>query len=577
MPFWKRHLARLIFLPISLWMRIKKRIERRLVIPNVEMFIMHPCNPYCKDCKDLNSSFPHNVDFDIERLIQDIDDFVGNVNRVHRFIITGSETFLYRDLNRLLNHLIRLDKIDLVNIFTTGSIIPDPDILNLLKHHKVLVTISNFPINESKNRPPFLSAMEENHINYLIKDTWRDLGRYNPIASNRETAMKNRFQQCISKNLHILNNGEYHICLRSAHGKQLGQFSPDASENVTFRDRKDLDLFKKDLRKLLQKEYITACSKCSGSYKETAIKDLLKKLSGNWYNENIYYKYRIHKMPLWKSNLARVFFLPMALWHRLICLLLSRFEQPHVEMPVTTRCNFRCRDCSNLITFFKHPVDFDLNMLIRDVDDFLGHVDRVHRFIVMGGETFLYRNLDKLLSHMINQRKIDLIHIFTNGSIIPEPDIMQLLKHRKLLVSISSFPNEVSRNKLRFIAEMEKNNINYIVEEKMWRDLGGFKPVVDNSFEALKKRFAKCYSRGCHNLSNGEYHVCPRSVHGQALGQFTPDNSDKVVIRGRKDHLVVRKELLALRQKEYVNACRKCTGTLEEDVIPGTQSDLCGF
>ena len=521
----------------------------------------------------MNSYFPHNVDFDIERIIKDVDDFLGNVDRVHRFIITGSETFLYRDLPKLLSHMIRQDKINLINVFTRGAIIPESDILNLLKHRKMLVTISNYPVNDSQNKLRFISTMEDNRINYLIKDTWRDLGRYNPIANSRETNLKNRFEQCISKNLHILSNGEYNICLRSAHGKQLGQFSPDDSENIIFCGRKDHHLFKKELRKLLQKKYITACSKCRGSYKEMVIKDFLKKLSGNWFNENIFYKYRIHTMSLRMQNFTRVIFLPASLLLRFINSSLDRFEQPHVEMPITTRCNFYCRDCSNLITFFKHPVDFDLDILIRDVDDFLSHVDRVHRFIVMGGETFLYRDLHKLLSHMISQHKIDLIHIFTNGSIIPDPDIMKLLKHRKLLVSISSFPNEVSRNKQRFIAEMEKNNINYIVEEKMWRDLGGFNPVVDNNYEALKKRFAECYSRGCHNLSNGEYHVCPRSVHGEVLGQFIPDASDKVIIRGRKDHQAVRKDLLALRKKDYINACRKCTGSPEEDVTPGIQGD----
>ncbi len=546
-------------------------IGNKLIIPNLEIFIMNPCNPYCKDCKDLNSSRSQNFDFDIECLVQDVDDFLGNVDRVHRFIVTGSETFLCRDLNKLLSHLIRQDKIDLINIFTKGFIIPDSNILALLKNGKMLVTISNYPVNDSKNRSQLLAALEENHINYLIKDTWRDLGRYNPVASDRETDLKNRFKQCISKNFHILSNGEYHICLRSSHGKQLDQFSPDDSEDIIFRGRKDPRLFKKELRKLLQKKYITACSKCRGSYREMAIKDHLKKLSGNWYNENIYYKYRIHKMSLRMQYFARLILLPASMLLRFINSSLNRFEQPHVEMPITTRCNFHCRDCSNLITFFKHPVDFDLEMLVRDIDDFLSHVDRVHRFIVMGGETFLYRDLHKLLNYMIIQRKIDLIHLFTNGSIIPEPDITQLLKHRKLLVSISSFPVEVSPNKPRFVAEMEKNHINYIVEDKMWKDMGGFNPIVDNSIEAVKNRFAQCYSRGCHNLSNGEYHVCPRSVHGQALGQFTPDNSDKVIIRGRKDHQTVRKELLTLRQKEYINACRKCTGTLEEDIIPGIQ------
>ena len=420
MPFWKRNLARLFFLPPALWLRIIKFIGNRLEIPNVEMFIMNPCNPQCMDCKDLNSSHHEYADFEINQLLRDTDDFLGNVNRVHRLIITGGETLLYRELHKLLSTLIRQEKIDLINIFTTGAVIPESDILQLLKHRKVLVTISSFPEKASPNKPRFIAALEENRINYLVKDTWRDLGRFNPIANNGEVDLENRFKQCISKDYHVLNNGEYHICLRSAHGKQLGQFSPDDSDSVTFRNRKDPQLFKKEIRKLRKKEYLTACSKCKGSHRETMMDNLFNKLLGSWYKENIYYKYRIHKMPLWMSNLARLFFLPMGLWHGFISAIQNRFEQPHVEMPISTRCNFHCRDCSNLIPYYKNPADFELNMLISDIDDFLSHVDRVHRFIIMGGETFLYRELHKLLSYMIRHRKIDLIHLFTNGSIIPE-------------------------------------------------------------------------------------------------------------------------------------------------------------
>jgi len=571
MPFWKRNVARLFFLPVALWLRIIKFIGNRLEIPNVEMFIMNPCNPQCEGCRDLNPSRCEHVDFDIDQLLRDIDDFLCNVDRVYRFIVTGGDTLLYRELNKLLNHLIGQKKIDLINVFTDGSVNPRQDILDLLKNRKVMVTISSYPADASPNKRNFAAILGKNNVNYLVKNTWRDLGRFNPVANNGEMDLRNRFTRCISKDYHVLNNGEYHICLRSAHGKKLGQFAPGVSDSVAFRDRKDYPAFKKEIRNLLHKKYIAACGKCRGSFRETAFDDFINKTLGSWYKENIYYKYRIHRMPVWKSNLARLLFLPMGLWHGFTNSLLNRFEQAHVEMPITTRCNFRCRDCSNLIPFFKNPADFDLNMLMRDIDDFLSHVDRVHRFIIMGGETFLFRNLDKLIGYMINQRKINLIHIFTNGSIIPEPDVIRMLKSHKVLVSISSFPIEASPNKLRFIDEMEKNNINYTVEDKLWRDLGGVNPSVDDSVEAMKNRLATCYNKGCHNLSNGEYHICSRSVHGQALGQFIPDSSDKVIIRGRKDHQAVRRELRDLRNKEYIQACGKCSGMLIENMMPGIQ------
>jgi len=574
MPFWKRNLARLIFMPMDLGLRLNKSIRNRLEIPNVEMFIMNLCNPHCRDCENLNSFYPNPVDFNIDRLIHDVGDFLGNVDRVHRFIIMGGETFLYRELHKLVSHLIKQDKIDLVHLFTNGSIIPGPDILQLLQHRKILVSVSSFPAEESPNKSRSIATLEENHINYMVKDTWRDLGSFNPAVDSSAEALKYRFAKCRSKFCPNLSNGEYHVCPRSAHGKQLGQFSPDDSDRVIFRGRKNPQAFRKELRKLLQKEYLTACSKCKGSHKETMMTALLKTLPGSWYNENIYFKYRIHKMPFWKRDLARLIFMPIALGLRLNKSIRNRLEIPNVEMPITTRCNLHCRDCGNLIPFFPKPVDFDINRLTKDVGDFLGNVDRVHRFIIMGGETFLYRELHKLVSHLIKQDKIDLVHLFTNGSIIPGKDILQLLQHRKILVSVSSIPAEVSPNKPRFIATLEENHINYRIEDNLWRDLGGLNPAVDSSAEALKHRFANCSSKGCHNLSNGEYHVCPRSVHGEQLGQFSPDDSDRVIFRGRKNPQAFRKELRKLLQKEYLAACSKCKGNKEETLNPGIQMDV---
>lgn len=278
-------------------------------------------------------------------------------------------------------------------------------------------------------------------------------------------------------------------------------------------------------------------------------------------------------MSFWQRGLARLFFMPMALGQRLNEFMRHRLEITRVEMPITTRCNLRCRDCANLISFYPHPVDFDINLLTKDVDDFLSNVDRVHRFIIMGGETFLYRELYRLVSYLIQKNKIGLVHIITNGSIIPGIDILQLLQHRKILVTISNFTVEVSPNKPRFISTLEANHINYIVESNRWRDLGGFNPVVDSSAEALMHRFANCKSKLCHNLSNGEYHVCPRSIHGEQLGQFSPNDSDKVIFRGRKNPQAIRKELRELLHKEYITACSKCTGSMEKILSPGIQMD----
>lgn len=570
MSFPMRTLMRFTFLPISFGRRLNKAIQNKLEIPHVEMSIITPCNPHCRDCETLNPSHPQPVEMDLDRLIREADDFLHHVDRVHRLTLTGSEPFAYRDLTALLAHLLGQDKIDLVNLLTRGSILPGPDLVPLLRHRKILVTISSYPAEDSPEKPRFIAALEEHSVNYLVKDTWRDLGSFNPVADRSAAAAQYRFTRCVSR-VHTLSGGEYHLCPRSAHGRRLGQFSPDHSDQVVFRDRKDPESFKSEMRQLLRKKSLTACGYCKGSYQKSKVRELLYALSGRWYNENIYFKYCIHTLSPQRQDLARLLFLPPALGMKFKAAIRHHLEIAHIELPVTTRCNLRCKDCGNLIPFYPHPADFDVEQLIRDVDDLLYHVDRVHRFIVMGGETFLYRELYRLLRYLTQQKKINLVHLFTNGCVMPGPDILQLLKHRKILVSVSSFAEEVSPRKPDLIARLGENGIHCKIEDNMWRDLGGFTPAVDSYPETLKRRFAACSVKGCHNLIHGEYHLCPRSAHGEQLGQFAPDASDKVVIRNRRDRPAFKKERQALLRKESIAACSKCTGQPEENLYPGIQ------
>ena len=206
-----------------------------------------------------------------------------------------------------------------------------------------------------------------------------------------------------------------------------------------------------------------------------------------------------------------------------------------------------------------------------DVDDFLGNVDRVHQFIVMGGETFLHPELKRFIRHLISRDKIDLVHLFSNGSVIPKPDMMQLLRNHKIILTVSSVPVNVSPNKRRFIDSLEVNHINFIVANNLWRDLGGFSPDVNNSVDVLKKRFSKCGSQVCHQLINGKYHLCPRSGHGEQLGQFSPDGSDSIIFRNRRNPMAFNNELQKLLNKDYITACTRCTGTNDATLSPGIQ------
>jgi hypothetical protein len=565
-----RLLARLFFAPFAVWVRVFHLLSGRLAVPHVEISIMHPCHVACQDCAHINPNYLSS-DLEPEQLIQDLEDFLGKVDRIHRLIVVGYEPLLYPNLCRILSYLIEQRKVDFISVVTPGSVIPTRDVLNLLRHNKVLVTVSRFAAGGIPGPADFLRMLEKENINYVKRDIWRDLGSFNPAADTDKQAFRNRFARCIHKSFYQLNGGAFYLCPRSAHASRLHQGASDRLDRVVFRDGENPHLFKQELRTLFRRKYLAACQQCAGSFRETKLEKLLNKLVGSWYREHLYYRYRIFAMPLWRQKCARLLFLPAAAAVKIYDVALRNLEIPRVEMPITTRCTFLCRDCGNLIPFYRKRNDYDLEELIRDVKDFLANVGRVNRFIVMGGETFLYRDLKKLILFLIRQDKINLIHLFTNGSVIPEKDVLDILRHRKVLITISSFPLEVSPRKPLLISALKENHINYQVDEKQWMDRGGWDPEVDNSEEGLRHRFAACPVRICHRITRGEYHLCPRSDHGEQLRQFVPDESDKITFRGMRNPQKFKEELRRLMKKEYIQACTKCKGAQGGVISPGVQ------
>lgn len=565
-----RLFARLFFVPLAVGVRFLNLLSGRLAVPHVELSIMHPCHNACRDCAQIHPPLLSS-DLEPEQLIRDLEDFLGKVDRIHRLIVVGYEPLFYPHLCRVLSYLIEQRKVDFINIVTPGSVVPARDVLNLLRHHKVMVTVSRFASGGVSGPDEFSAILESEKINHLKRDLWRDLGSFNPVADTDEQALRNRFARCINKDFYQLSGGAFYVCPRSAHASRLHPDTSDLADRVVFRGEKNPRLFRQALWDLLRKKYLTACRQCAGSYRETPFEKLINRIAGSWYHENIYYRYRIFAMPPWKQKCACLFFLPTAAAVKIYDAALRHLEIPRVEMPITTRCTFLCRDCGNLIPFYRKRNDYDLEELIRDVEDFLANVTRVNHFIVMGGETFLYRDLKKLILFLICQDKINLIHLFTNGSVIPEKDVLDILRHRKVLVTISSFPLEVSPRKPLLISALKQHHIRYQLDDKPWMDRGGWNPEVDNSEEGLKRRFATCPIRVCHRITRGEYHLCPRSDHGEFLGQFVPGESDKITFRGMRNPQKFKEELNRLMKKNYIQACTKCKGGQGGVISPGVQ------
>lgn len=111
---------------------------------------------------------------------------------------------------------------------------------------------------------------------------------------------------------------------------------------------------------------------------------------------------------------------------------------PRIMVMPTTRCNMRCKGCSSLLPYFKNPKDVSIEQILKDFELFFSGIDECMR-ITIGGEPFLYPHLQEIVEYLIGQKKVLGIMLITNSTIMPAPQVLELLRNPKVFVEISDY------------------------------------------------------------------------------------------------------------------------------------------
>lgn len=233
-----------------------------------------------------------------------------------------------------------------------------------------------------------------------------------------------------------------------------------------------------------------------------------------------------------------------------------------VELSVTEKCSLSCEKCFSLMPIYKQPENSTLDNLINDFNKFMSIVDYVFEFKLVGGETFLYPEIDKLIEYIFNspyRQKFKYMNFITNGTLKLNNELLEVLEkyNENILITISDY----GRISKRIIQDLDKHNINYIISDSPWIDFGEF---TKNNFskEELIKNYSYCFNKNsCNTIKDGKFHLCARDAHGYKLGlkhdSYINLHDDKS-IEEKKD------EINKLRNVKYIPTCDYCKLFLRE-------------
>ena len=238
---------------------------------------------------------------------------------------------------------------------------------------------------------------------------------------------------------------------------------------------------------------------------------------------------------------------------------------PRMMIMPTTKCNFTCKGCSSLLPLFEHPQDVDIEQIRKDFDVFFAAIDECIR-ITVGGEPFLYKNLDEVLRYLLAQDKVLGILMITNSTITPKNEVVELLKNDKIYIEISDYGHLEKMSKL--VALFEKENIRFeVLTQQYWTDMGSTQKR-NRTLEELKFSYLNCeQSRLIKGFHDGYFYTCARSARLKALGVY--DAKEDSFPFGGYSVSEVRKKIQEMYyDKELAFSCDYCDlGTLPNKII----------
>lgn len=224
-------------------------------------------------------------------------------------------------------------------------------------------------------------------------------------------------------------------------------------------------------------------------------------------------------------------------------------------------CTLNCQNCCESIPYIESSAKsfVPTDVVITDITRYAAACEYLTLLEFIGGEPFLHPGIVDILTDALKIPNIGVIHIFTNGTILPKRALCDVLSNPRIVTYISNYSSvlpEQTNNKIaRTVQELETHGVSFVHGSNAnWYDISSFELIGDNE-AGLTERFEKCFLHTCNRLHRGALYRCPHHFSGVVLDKLTSD--DVVRIHdGSEADLVAR--LDAFAAQPFADACRYC-------------------
>ena len=240
----------------------------------------------------------------------------------------------------------------------------------------------------------------------------------------------------------------------------------------------------------------------------------------------------------------------------------GRLHLKSIDVQITEKCSLKCKDCCNLMQYYEHAKDSDLEVLFKSVDRFMSCVDILDEFRVIGGDPFMNKNLYKIINKLVMYDKCKSVVVYTNGRILPKGENLEALRHKKVMLDITNYGEaSTAHDKIIEICRKEKLAFSSL-RTSVWTDSGRIMPFSNKNEKELENLFSNCCNADLISLLHGKLYRCPFSANGVNLKAIPRKEEDEVDLLN--DNISVpelREKIKKLAfDKKYLTACSYCNG-----------------
>ncbi len=234
------------------------------------------------------------------------------------------------------------------------------------------------------------------------------------------------------------------------------------------------------------------------------------------------------------------------------------------DVLVTEKCSLNCSHCNMFMPHYEFPIHRELDTIISDIDSYFNIVDYVSVFHLVGGEPFLYPNIENIITHILKNyiTKIDKLIITTNGTILPKDTIIQLLKDNDVILSVSDYSDKLEfvKSKITKVLNVYKNNnINHYVRNEIeWYDFGDLRVKKNLPTDDLIKHFDSC-TAPFRGLNDGKFYYCHLNTSAVRTKLFPLSENDYVDINTISKEDLLKFDL-GYTDLGYITFCDNCNG-----------------